>query len=107
MSCTGNISYRRSLNLLEAFRKTGNGNEGGPKLPLDALLYSRVWAIKGPPPRSAAAPTRAPFPASAAVDGRVAKKLGDGLMALLSNTVAQENDAERGARNTLFPIRNR
>jgi hypothetical protein len=37
----------------------------------------------------------------------VAKKLGDGLMALLSNTVAQENDAERGARNTLFPIRNR
>jgi class 3 adenylate cyclase len=29
--------------------------------------------------------------------GKVAKKLGDGLMALFGYPVAQENDAERGA----------
>ena len=42
--------------------------------------------------------------ASAAVtemDGKVAKKLGDGLMALFGYPVAQENDAERAARAAL------
>jgi class 3 adenylate cyclase len=42
--------------------------------------------------------------ASAAVTemgGHVAKKLGDGLMALFGHPVAQENDAERAARATL------
>ena len=42
--------------------------------------------------------------ASAAVmemGGRVAKKLGDGLMALFGYPVAQENDAERAARAAL------
>ncbi len=42
--------------------------------------------------------------ASAAVtemDGHVAKKLGDGLMALFGYPVAQENDAERAARAAL------
>jgi class 3 adenylate cyclase len=41
--------------------------------------------------------------ASAAVTemgGHVAKKLGDGLMALFGYPVAQENDAERAARAT-------
>ena len=42
--------------------------------------------------------------ASAAVTemgGRVAKKLGDGLMALFGYPLAQENDAERAARAAL------
>ena len=42
--------------------------------------------------------------ASAAVvemDGQVAKKLGDGLMALFGYPVAQENDAERAVRSAL------
>ena len=42
--------------------------------------------------------------ASAAVTemgGQVAKKLGDGLMALFGYPVAQENDAERSARAAL------
>ena len=42
--------------------------------------------------------------ASAAVTemgGHVAKKLGDGLMALFGYPVAQENDAERAARAAL------
>ena len=53
--------------------------------------------------------------ASAAVTemgGRVAKKLGDGLMALFGYPVAQENDAERAVRAALliqraFPELNR
>ena len=42
--------------------------------------------------------------ASAAVaqmGGHVAKKLGDGLLALFGHPVAQENDAERAARTAL------
>ena len=42
--------------------------------------------------------------ASAAVTemgGKVAKKLGDGLMALFGHPVAQENDAERAVRAAL------
>ena len=33
--------------------------------------------------------------------GRIAKKLGDGLMALFGYPMAQENDAERAARAAL------
>ena len=35
------------------------------------------------------------------MDGRVAKKLGDGLMALFGYPVGQENDAERAVRAAL------
>src|ERR1700738_5014813 len=40
-------------------------------------------------------------PAVTEMGGHVAKKLGDGLMALFGNPVAQENDAERAARAAL------
>jgi class 3 adenylate cyclase len=48
--------------------------------------------------------------ASAAVvemGGKVAKKLGDGLMALFGYPVAQENDAERAVRGRATPPRDR
>jgi class 3 adenylate cyclase len=42
------------------------------------------------------------------IGGKVAKKLGDGLLALFGYPVAQQKDVERaGARDTLLPIRDR
>jgi class 3 adenylate cyclase len=40
-------------------------------------------------------------PAVVEMGGKVAKKLGDGLMALFGHPVAQENDAERAVRAAL------
>ena len=61
-----------------------------------SLVDGRAWRC----PESAFRPDAA----SAAVTGmggHVAKKLGDGLMALFGYPVAHENDAERAARAAL------
>ena len=49
-------------------------------------------------PQHAGRPAHRSFVAKSNGGGKVAKKLGDGLMALFGHPVAQENDSERAVR---------